>query len=78
MLNWGGPKTMKSNEGTSDRIIRLILGVVLIIIGWPVLENNALGIILDVIGAILLITGITGFCGIYGVLGISTIKTPKE
>jgi len=78
MLNRGRPKTMKSNEGTTDRIIRLILGVVLIIIGWPVLGNNTPGVIFDIIGVVLLITGIAGFCGIYKVLGISTIKTPKE
>jgi uncharacterized membrane protein HdeD (DUF308 family) len=69
---------MKPNEGTSDRIIRLILGVVLIIIGWPVLGNNTLGIILDIIGVILLITGIIGFCGLYKIFGINTIKVPKE
>lgn len=69
---------MKPNEGTSDRIIRLIAGVVLIIIGWPVLGNNTLGIILDILGVILLITGITGFCGLYKLFGINTIKVPKE
>ena len=69
---------MKPNEGTTDRIIRLVLGVVLIIIGWPVLGNNTLGIILDIIGVIIIITGITGFCWIYRVLGISTLKVPKE
>jgi uncharacterized membrane protein HdeD (DUF308 family) len=69
---------MKPNEGTTDRIVRLILGVVLIIIGWSVLGNSALGIILDIIGVILLITGITGFCAIYKVFGMSTLKAPKE
>jgi uncharacterized membrane protein HdeD (DUF308 family) len=69
---------MKPNEGTTDRLIRLILGVVLIIIGWPVLGNNTLGIILDIIGVILLITGITGFCGLYKIFGIDTLKIPKE
>ena len=69
---------MKPNEGTTDRMVRLILGVVLIIIGWSVLGNNALGIILDIIGLILLITGITGFCGLYKIFGINTLKIPKE
>lgn len=69
---------MKPNEGSTDRLIRLILGVVLIIIGWPVLRNNTLGIILDVIGVLLLITGITGFCTVYKILGINTIQVPKE
>lgn len=69
---------MKPNEGTTDRIIRLIFGVVLVIIGWPILGNNALGIILDIIGVVLFITGITGFCTIYKILGINTVKVPKE
>jgi uncharacterized membrane protein HdeD (DUF308 family) len=69
---------MKPNEGTTDRLIRLIVGVVLIIIGWLVLGNNTLGIILDVVGVILLITGITGFCTVYKILGINTTKVSKE
>ena len=69
---------MKPNEGSTDRIVRVILGIVLIIIGWPVLGNSVLGVVLDVIGVILLITAITGFCTIYRLLGINTIKVPKE
>lgn len=69
---------MKRNEGSTDRIVRVILGIVLIIIGWPVLGNTTLGVILDIIGVILLITAITGFCTIYRLLGINTIKVPKE
>jgi hypothetical protein len=69
---------MKPNEGSTDRIIRVILGIVLIIVGWFVLGNSVLGVILDIIGVILLITAITGFCLIYRLLGVSTIKTPKE
>ena len=69
---------MKPNEGPTDRMVRLILGVVLIIIGWSVLGNSTLGIILDIIGLILVITGITGFCLVYKVFGMSTLKAPKE
>ena len=69
---------MKPNEGATDRIVRLILGVVLIIIGWSVLGNSTLGIILDIVGVILVITGITGFCVLYKVLGMNTLKAPKE
>ncbi|MFQ6002832.1 MAG: DUF2892 domain-containing protein [Candidatus Zixiibacteriota bacterium] len=69
---------MKPNEGTTDRLIRLILGVVLISTGWPILGNNTLGIILDIIGIILFITGITGSCMLYKILGINTVKVPKE
>jgi uncharacterized membrane protein len=71
-------KIMKPNEGTTDRILRIIFGVVLIIIGWSILKNNILGIILDVIGVILVASGITGFCTVYKILGINTLKVPRE
>ncbi|HEX9911908.1 MAG TPA: DUF2892 domain-containing protein [candidate division Zixibacteria bacterium] len=70
---------MKSNEGGADRLIRIIAGVVLFMLGWGILKNNLLGIIFDILGIILFVTGITGFCGLYKLLGISTKKeeTPK-
>jgi len=67
---------MKGNESGTDRVIRIIVGIILIILGWMALGNNVLGIILDIIGIILIITGITGFCLIYTLLGMSTKKKP--
>lgn len=66
---------METNEGTVDRIIRLVLGVVLVWAGlWPLggLGGAAWGIVLAVIGLVLLVTAATGFCLIYRILGIST------
>jgi len=66
---------MKQNEGTVDRIVRLVLGAVLIWAGlWPLngLQVAVLGIVVAVIGLILVITGITGYCALYSLLGIST------
>jgi hypothetical protein len=70
---------MKPNEGGADRLIRIIAGVVLFMLGWGILKNNLLGIIFDILGVILFVTGITGFCGLYKLFGISTKKeeTPK-
>jgi uncharacterized membrane protein HdeD (DUF308 family) len=65
---------MKANESSFDRGIRIILGIILIILGWLALGNNTLGLILDIIGIILIITGITGFCLLYTLLGMSTKK----
>ena len=65
---------MKSNESTTDRIVRAILGVVLLGLGLFVVEGTA-GIVLDVLGGVLLFTAATGFCLIYKVLGnFSTAK----
>lgn len=70
---------MKANESGADRLIRIIAGIVLFMLGWGILKNNILGIIFDILGVILFVTGITGFCGLYKLLGISTKKeeTPK-
>ena len=55
---------MKINESRDDRILRVILGVVLIGLG-------GIGF-LSVFGVIALVTGIVGFCPLYQVLGRST------
>ncbi|MEO1784007.1 DUF2892 domain-containing protein [Thermodesulfobium sp. 4217-1] len=62
---------MKQNEGTIDRIIRFILGLVLIYIGFS-MQFDTLGIILTVIGIVLIFTAATGFCALYKLLKIST------
>ncbi len=65
---------MKANEGTADRVIRVILGVVLLGAGIFFVQGT-LGIVLDVLGAVLLLTGIVGFCPLYRLLGnFSTAK----
>jgi uncharacterized membrane protein len=62
---------MKQNEGTIDRIIRFILGLVLIYFGFS-MQFNTVGIILTVIGIVLIFTAVTGFCALYTLLKIST------
>ena len=65
---------MKQNENTTDRVIRAIVGVVLIGIGWFYLGNNTLGIVLDVVGIVALFTAATGFCLLYKLFGDFSTK----
>jgi hypothetical protein len=65
---------MKQNEGTVDRVIRVLLGLTLIGFGWFYFGNNTLGIVLDVLGVVLLITGLTGFCLLYKLFGNFSTK----
>ncbi len=65
---------LKQNEGTLDRIIRVVVGLVLIGIGWLALANNTLGITLETLGVILVITGATGICMIYKLFGNFSTK----
>lgn len=57
---------MTCNIGKVDKIIRLVLGVV--IIGWGVMNNSWLG----VIGLIPLGTALIGWCPLYSIFGINT------
>lgn len=65
---------MKINEGQTDRIIRIVLGIVLLILGIAVVATGWLEWILVIVGAILLVTGIVGFCPLYALLKINTLK----
>ena len=62
---------MKRNEGPTDRIIRLILGAIIILLG--AIFNSWWGLI----GVLVFITGITGWCGLYKLFGITTCKIDK-
>ena len=60
---------MTRNEGTLDRVVRVVLGIVLIALaltgqftpwGW--------------IGVVPLLTGLIGTCPLYSMLGVNTCK----
>jgi hypothetical protein len=69
-----GENKMKTNESTLDRVIRVILGFVLIGLYLLGYVAGGLGIVLLVLGAILLITGLVGFCPLYKLFKFSTKK----
>lgn len=68
---------MTKNEGTVDRIVRGVAGVVGI--GVAVALGGAWWI-LGAVGAVLVVTAVTGFCGLYTLLGVSTcpVKQTKQ
>jgi len=58
---------MKMNEGTLDRVLRMIGGVVILALVF-VGPKTPWGYL----GLIPLITGIVGFCPLYALVGLST------
>ncbi len=63
---------MQINEGTIDRVIRVVVALVA---GFLALSASGAGAtILWIVAAILLVTGVVGFCPLYRVFGISTCK----
>jgi hypothetical protein len=63
---------MKRNVGNTDRIIRLILGLIIIVVG--AIFNSWWGLI----GVVLFFTGLVGWCAIYLPFGINTCKIKQQ
>lgn len=67
---------MTANVGTTDRVIRAVLGLVLLVLPfvnvWSGFENVYLTYSSVIVGIILLATAIAGTCPLYSVLGLST------
>ncbi len=63
---------MALNMAGWDRIVRLIVAVVLIVLSAFVLRFNTLGIILTVIGVVFIVTSLIGWCPLYTLLGFRT------
>jgi hypothetical protein len=64
--------TMTANVGTIDRVIRIVIGVLLIAfalgLGFPDTGWNWLGWI----GVVPILTAIFGYCPAYSIVGLST------
>jgi hypothetical protein len=68
----GGGGMINKNEGTLDRFIRIMLGIVMMAVGFGVMSGGG-GIALGVIGAMVFFTGVTGVCLIYKLFNLNTL-----
>ena len=65
---------MKINESSIDRYIRVIIGIILLVLGWAGIVGGTLGLIFKILGFLPLFTGLIGFCPFYAILKIKTIQ----
>jgi hypothetical protein len=65
------------NMGAMDRVIRFIVGIIILLITAFVGLDNVVQIILWVIGGILVLTAAFGICPLYHLFRFST-KKPKK
>ncbi len=68
---------MKMNMGTFDRIIRLILVAIIVMLYFSNVITGTLGIVLLALAGILTLTSLLGFCPLYTLVGLNT-GTAKE
>lgn len=67
---------MKKNMATTDRILRLTLAVVLIVLFYTNVVSGTWGIISLVAAGVLTVVSLVGVCPFYSLFGVSTCKTP--
>jgi len=64
---------MHKNEGPVDRIIRVILGLIFLALGYFQFQGT-IQIVLFIFSGIMFFTALTGFCSLYKLFGIDTLK----
>jgi hypothetical protein len=65
---------MKKNMGTIDKVIRLLVAALVIILYFTNIISGTVGIILLIFAGIFILTSVFGFCPLYLPVGISTAK----
>jgi len=64
---------LKNNVGKFDRIIRIVVGIILVGNVFYALQNP-----IGWLGVILIVTGIAGICPLYSILGINTKSVAEK
>ncbi len=67
-------KCIMPNESMTDRIIRVVLGIALLALGWTGNVSGVLGEIFKYLGFVPLLTGLIGFCPLYALFKFRTNK----
>ncbi|WP_299027185.1 DUF2892 domain-containing protein [uncultured Thermanaerothrix sp.] len=65
---------MRVNEAGWDRVLRVVLGLVLLILGWGGIVSGGWGTALKILGFVPLLTGLVGYCPLYALLKVRTNK----
>jgi uncharacterized membrane protein len=63
---------MKPNMGSADRIIRLLLAAVFVVLYFTNTVTGTLGIALLVLAVVFVFTSFISFCPLYKIFGINT------
>lgn len=65
---------MKKNMGTIDKVIRILIAVVVLILYFANVISGTLAIILLALSVVFIVTSFISFCPLYLPLGLSTRK----
>jgi hypothetical protein len=61
-----------ANESGIDRVIRVVLGIAVLYLGWAGVVIGGWGVFLKIVGFVPLLTGLSGWCPLYAILKLRT------
>lgn len=64
--------------GSTDKIIRVLIAIVVVVLYWQGIIPGTLGIVLLVFAAIFVLTSLVSFCPLYLPFGINTCKKKES
>jgi Protein of unknown function (DUF2892) len=65
---------MKKNMGSADRVIRVILAALVVVLYFMGVISGTTAIILLVLATVFLLTSLVSFCPLYLPFGLSTLR----
>lgn len=68
---------MKKNVGTIDKVVRLLLAAILIILFFTNVVAGVLGYVLLAVAGIFILTSLINFCPIWAIFGVNTCPVKK-
>lgn len=69
---------MKTNMGSADRMVRLLVAVLLTVLYLSKVLTGTLGTVALVVAGVFLLTSLVRFCPLYTLLGINTCAKKKS
>lgn len=68
---------MKKNLGSTDKIVRVLIAIVFIVLYLTNVVSGTLGLILLVLAGVFVATSLVSFCPLYALFGISTCEVKQ-
>ena len=69
---------MKKNMGTTDKAIRILIGVVIGVLYFTNTISGTLAIVLSIFAVVFVLTSFISFCPLYLPFGINTSKKKRQ
>ncbi|MEZ4803935.1 MAG: DUF2892 domain-containing protein [Bacteroidia bacterium] len=69
---------MIKNMGSTDKVIRLLIAIVVAILYFSNVISGVLGIVLLILSIVFVLTSLIGFCPLYTIFGFKTNSKDKE